>query len=789
MYIDEIYIRFFRSFNFDYLRQAHPNAQPDPWDLTPGGSFLPFVKISMEAGITTVVGANESGKSQLLAAMECALTGQDIKRSDFCRYSDQFVINTTMPLPEFGITLSGITPNEHQQIRESHIADLSPDATVVRVFRLNTGCIAYVHESGEWVRHQVAQPDLLHKALPHPFKIDSSIPLPNSVPIHYFALDAKKRKATLNRTSRLAVSHLVNENFIEDAEPPPAEQLGRSIIEAAKTRAASKEEKAQLRLAEQLLISVGEIDQSAFEELLDAVNRGDDGYANAIVAQMNRLLARGLNFSRWWSQDTQFELRLTLRDYDLVLTVRDRTGTDYSFSERSGGLKYFLSYFVQYLAHERPPGYSAEVLLMDEPDAFLSSQGQQDLLRIFARFADPVDERPPCQVVYVTHSPYLIDRNHGERVRVLEKGELDEGTRVVDNATQNHYEPLRSALGMSVGEMALIGNCNLVVEGVSDQVLLAGMTASLHRLDDVIPESEKIDLNTLTIVPAGSASHIPYVVYLARGRDVDRPAILALLDGDQSGKDALKELQRGGPKRKQLLAPEYILELGKLEAEDLKGVRTGPPRDIEDLFPLSILCEAALRNISWLFDGEADPRLSAIVAALESMEVTDEPGIVEQMESAASAAAEMRVNIDKLALAKTIIEVIGEPASEEANKVAQQNLRQLFREINRRQRLAVSALAQDKASAKIKRLVEQFVREHLQGATKDDAVALLDDVERAIVDTVLYDDLAVQLTGLRSKHALGMDLGSQVDNWDSFKSDVNSLVYFERNKADISVAP
>ena len=84
---------------------------------------------------------------------------------------------------------------------------------------------------------------------------------------------------------------------------------------------------------------------------------------------MNRSLARHLNFNRWWTQDPDFELRLAPRERELVFTIRDRTGTDYSFAERSRGLTYFLSYFVQLRAHKQALGN--EVLLMDEPDAYL----------------------------------------------------------------------------------------------------------------------------------------------------------------------------------------------------------------------------------------------------------------------------------------------------------------------------------------------------------------------------------------------------------------------------------
>ena len=52
---------------------------------------------------------------------------------------------------------------------------------------------------------------------------------------------------------------------------------------------------------------------------------------------------------------------------------------------------YFLSYHVQLLAHQPPEEEKSEILLMDEPDAYLSNQGQQDLLKILERFARPED--------------------------------------------------------------------------------------------------------------------------------------------------------------------------------------------------------------------------------------------------------------------------------------------------------------------------------------------------------------------------------------------------------------
>ena len=165
------------------------------------------------------------------------------------------------------------------------------------------------------------------------------------------------------------------------------------------------------------------------------------------------------------------------------------------------------------------------------------------------------------QVVYVTHSPFLIDKNHGERIRVLEKGDGEEGTRVVSNAARNHYEPLRSAFGAFVAETTFIGNCNLMLEGQADQVLLAGISSLARRLGST---GETLDLNTLSLVPSGGAEHIPYMVYLATGRDVDTPAVTVLLDSDAEGDGIAEELKRGYRDRR-LIDDEFVIQIGDLD--------------------------------------------------------------------------------------------------------------------------------------------------------------------------------------------------------------------------------
>jgi hypothetical protein len=346
------------------------------------------------------------------------------------------------------------------------------------------------------------------------FHIDAKVALPDSVPMAFLRSSTGQTGAThieqVGRKARFDLFESVagmQPSWFSSAQSvqQSASQLFSTFSPffSSVSRVQPSEGQA-LSLARDLLLKVAEVDPDAFGDLERAIRDGREGHANGIIDQVNDVLAKRLN-PHWWAQDKQFALRVSPREFDLVFTIRDRTGRDYSFAERSQGLKYFLSYYVQYLSHE--PIGKDEILLMDEPDAYLSSQAQQDLVRVFEAFAAEEDGDPPVQVVYVTHSPFLIDKNHAERIRVLEKGVEDEGTRVVKDAAKNHYEPLRSAFGAFVAETAFIGTCNLFVEGIADQVMLAGVSNYLRHSGQ--SKLNLLDLNQLTIVPAGSASHIP----------------------------------------------------------------------------------------------------------------------------------------------------------------------------------------------------------------------------------------------------------------------------------------
>jgi predicted ATPase len=771
--IKTLYVRFYKSFNYDYLRKSDFRATPDPWDLLSDDIFYPFVRIPMEREITTVVGANESGKSQLLSAIKHLLTGEGIQRRDFCRYSVFFAVNKQMAVPEFGAEFTDLSDDETQEIRQ--VAGLAADADFSSFcfFRLNAGTFLYAKAEGQWHSHEVKAKDVKKIPLPSHFEIDAKIPLPDSVPLDYLvASDSAKKARPRKRVLGWIEQLLHNPDWFASTEA--LTKAAASLTGGYPTLADNSDENhllARLQLAEKLLIDIARIDKSAFEELQVAV-KGSEGYANGLVDKMNRQLADALNFPKWWSQDSEFSLYLTLRDFDLVFTVKDRTGSDYSFSERSEGMSYFLSYLVQYLSHV--PTGSQQVLLMDEPDAYLSMLGQQDLLRIFDSFATPeVPSVPPVQVIYVTHSPFLIDKNHGERIRVLEKGDGEEGTRVVSNAARNHYEPLRSAFGAFVAETTFIGNCNLMLEGQADQILLAGVSSFARRHGS---KGDTLDLNTLSLVPTGSAEHIPYMVYLARGRDVDTPAVVVLLDSDDAGNSIAEELNKGY-RGKRLIDQDFVIQVGILDTSQL-ALSTTALQEIEDLIPADV----ATLAIKHFADEVLSPDdAQAVRGSLDALNVMAGQELYRAAEEAAKAASpdpEAPLRLDKVGFARAVLHVIEHEADPNLRDETISNFEALFRTINKAQRAALRANARERTTKTLNRFRHAFLKDHPAAASRRDVERLLEDIEAQLVDTSHEAEaIRTNVRLIRADFKVTEEPSSQVDDFDGLKQRLAALTY------------
>ncbi len=821
MYLKTVFIRFYKSFNDDFLRKNHKSAKPKSWEM-PCNPFYPYIEVPIDPKITTIVGANESGKSHLLSAIEKAIFGENIKRSDVCRHSPFFTVKQEeLKYPDFGSEWAGLSRDEDAKLRE--IIQF-PDNTIPDrfwLFRNNIRNLTiYLPEKGEERAYNINEEQAikLQRLLPKVIKIESSVALPSSVPIKKIIELGKKDDVNskkfelLDREQR---NRIVNELDAFSGNPefitkvPLAnvkkEEINNSLaLEAIKsiistfgeTTSSEKKERREKEfdLAYKLICKIAQVDPDALDDLANAVEKGMQGYANGIIEKINRQLAINLNFPNYWVQDRNFCLKVMARDYDLVFTITDRTGTEYSFDERSQGLKFFLSYYIQYRSHEPDPNKN-EILLMDEPDAYLSSQAQQDLLKLFDLFANPQAGSHllhPIQVVYVTHSPFLIDKNHAERIRVLQKGNEDEGTRVVKDVSKNHYEPLRSSIGAYVGETVFIGNCNLMVEGISDQILIAGATRYLRAKG--VPNLETLDLNQITIVPCGGASQIPYLVYLARGRDSEKPAVIVLLDGDNSGKDAKKELLgKCGQHRRPVIQEQFILQLADLNEEFSFAAENMTKKiAIEDIIPLPICIQATKLYLQEFLNID-ETELAFLTEKLVISNINDR-SILDAIQKSLLEVPEKDLKINKLGFSRNVIRVVNEwewlqkasrleQNKSDALQLFDKNFRVLFKKLNFMQRTAQQNLTDERLSKKIDRFKKDFIANNPGVPKREKGVILLDQIEATLKSNIENESekeieaIQQEIQNLRRKYKLDIDMNKDIDDYGGFKQGLERIKY------------
>lgn len=800
MRLTRVYVRFFKSFNFDYERRANEKAQRATWEILPEG-WYPHVRLDVDPQITAIVGANESGKSHLLDAIECVMGEREVTRSDFCRYSQLFSVETDeVRIPDVGAVFM-VT----RQAESDLLATLDVTRAAGETFlfmRPGEGSPFIVADETVVELDDPAEVKALEGILPQVLRFSTSIAVPDSVPI-----------ASLwgGRLGNLADRRLRGE-FLEAAEQIDADDdadttaWGRRLwaffrrpTSTADSREQALQRNAQA-LAKKLLVDVARIDESIFKELQKAINDGKEGEVSGLEGKINESLARHLNLSRWWSQDNDFKLRVTTRERELVFTIRDRTGAEYSFGERSRGLTHFLAYFVQLRAH-RPAEDRDEILLMDEPDAYLSNSGQQDLLRVLENFAIPDDRRRTDQVIYVTHSPFLINKNAADRLRVLDKGTQEEGTRVVRDVARTHYEPLRSSLGSYVAETAFIGGKNLIVEGSADQVMLAGMSNALRvRRPEV---ARMLDLNEVTIVPAGSADSVPYIAYLARGRDPIKPPCVALLDGDEAGRRAVGKLRRSEANRKPVLDGKFVVCLDTWAAnraatapDDIKvaaSTKSGDVTEIEDLIPARIAVYAA-RNYATRLLGLGD----------EDAAKLKETGLKTRLDSGRplwdclteSFAEAFEASIDKVGFAREVVSHLNyvprdgrRPAEV---KTLEDNFIALLSDLTDLLEDAAVSETQRRREKRMGRIVRGFLDDYQDGASRTVADSRLREIESSLDDSAAHDDLRIKIAALRRDFSLRTDPTRTISDFPTFRQRLEGLTRQERlanQDPDIDTGP
>ncbi|MEG0836006.1 MAG: AAA family ATPase [Anaerovoracaceae bacterium] len=270
-------------------------------------------------------------------------------------------------------------------------------------------------------------------------------------------------------------------------------------------------------------------------------------------------------FLEYWSTNNnleiQFEIQPILNDKLLNIRIRNtKHRVTLPLKNRSKGFVWFFSFLVWFSKIE---SHENVIILLDEPGLNLHADAQSDLLRY-------IDEKlaPSYQVIYTTHSPFMIDPAKLHEVRtVYDSNDAKIGSLISDALEEKDKAtlfPLQTALGYDIAQNLYISPKNLLVEGVADLVYLT-------LVSDRLRESGKHYLNDdITIVPVGGLDKVATFISLLRGNKLK---VSCLLDTfiDQKGKARMKDLiqEKIIKDNNVIFFDEFTLPINPSEIEDM----------------------------------------------------------------------------------------------------------------------------------------------------------------------------------------------------------------------------
>lgn len=270
------------------------------------------------------------------------------------------------------------------------------------------------------------------------------------------------------------------------------------------------------------------------DEFLLAVQSGNDGRQTSIRSKIKRYIDKYINndFRTFYTAE-DVTLSVDFNSNSVTFSVQTGDGETLQLGERSNGLRWYLETFIDAKANNLPN--RNVVYLLDEPGCFLHVNAQKELVNLFSHLADQGN-----QVVYTTHSPYMLDTaNDGiHRIRAVTK-DSQGYTHIYKTAYDNNIAPdcvkdtlapIINALGMNLNDTfgPAKDKINIVTEGTSDYIYMCMMAKVMD-----------IDREKYAIIPSQGASNCVNICAILHGWGCK---YIAVFDYDTAGVESGAEV-------------------------------------------------------------------------------------------------------------------------------------------------------------------------------------------------------------------------------------------------------
>ena len=542
--------------------------------------------------VTCLVGKNESGKTALLQALyrlNPVVEGdagfgvtEDYPRQAVSDYIDDVDAGKRKPAKVIEATYS-LEEEDIAAVKEVFgsrcLAEKNPTLTLSKSYSNQCSLSGLKVNSALILRYFIKAADLNSSLSAQLLEIESAKRMVEILSEGKQSSAGQKLTKTLQEIEKHGASHIVYDRVLRHRVPKFLyfdeyyQMKGRDNVDALKQRVANE----ALKNSDHPLLGLIALAGLDLDQLTNP--RKTEALIAKLEAAENRLTGKVLSY---WSQNRhlrmQFDIRPAQPEDPEGMTsgmnvwgrVQDtKHGVSTNLGTRSRGFIWFFSFLAWYSRLRRQN--TNMILLLDEPGLSLHAKAQGDLLRYFEE-----ELKPHHQLIYTTHSPFLVDAANFERVRIVQDlsiesdadalGEEAQGTRVITevlDATADSLFPLQGALGYEISQTLFIGPNSLVVEGVSDLLYIQIMSALLQKKGEPGLDPR------WTITPAGGFDKIPTFVALIAAQTNLNLAILT--DHQKKDQQKIENLVK-----RKLLRRKNILTYSDFAS--------GNEADIEDMF-------------------------------------------------------------------------------------------------------------------------------------------------------------------------------------------------------------
>jgi predicted ATP-dependent endonuclease of OLD family len=493
------------------------------------------IEVDLDKRITILLGANDHGKSNILRALRCLNDDQSIDAEE--RNWDA----ETEPSLTF-----------HFQLSDEERADLHRVYTelhheyeeVIRAAREEERA----EEAGEVANGQAEKTAALIASPPPPAAVPSSKQSATDdkerKKAHAKSLEpliqllAKGKKYLTNhhaiQISRVGIGSplLFDERLWPDLDEPIRDFFNARLpqIELFQSTAGTLQDSVT---EEQIGTEEYEFLQGAFFfagldplnceglfEQNDATERRLDKASEQLDSALRRIWAQGVDLL------LHFQLRHRHNSIEFLANDPAVTSRKTRMSKRSAGVTQFFRLSMVLHARRKKHPANSYIFLFDEPGIYLHPKGQKDLMQVFEQLADD------AQIVYATHSLFLLNQNYPERHRLIVRDA--HGTKIDQKPYRANWRYATDALGIQLTANILFSPCVLLVEGDSDPIYIYELFRQLNRAGKI-----NADANMLGIYSCENLPNLRYLLQTFRHENHDAQ-VAVLCDGDAHGKRTYK---------------------------------------------------------------------------------------------------------------------------------------------------------------------------------------------------------------------------------------------------------